>query len=819
MMRLPALVLTGALLWLGVCPTTGRAQSKPDILIFDEDDAAGVGYYDASFGFRSAPSTLTLGGPGSDKLRIVQSQAATGSVSGLLQWSSSTGGNWRLFVSSPGWGSNNATGYDSLVMVVNGPEGIPGAALPRLALESTANISTPLVPMAPYLSELDADSTTWQRVSVPLSAFEPYGGFSLGSLKDFNFSQGPTDGTTHTLWFDNVRVIAKTTPPDTVVPSAPRHPLARAGDRSILLHWDWNQEADLLGYNVYRSDAPGAPFVKVTGSPLLLSGYADLSVTNATPYGYAVTAVDVQFNESPPSDTVLVSPAPFGSDQEFLTYVEQAAVDYFWYEANPANGLIRDRSTRGSVASVAAVGFGLSAITVGVRNGWIERTLARDRTLVTLRTFWDGPQGPDATGMIGYKGWFYHFLDMGTAERAWDAELSSIDTGLLLAGILHAREFYDRADSVESEIRSLADSVYARIDWNWMTNGQAALTMGWRPGTGFLPYRWIGYNEAMILYILGLGAPENPLPAQSWTAWTSGYSWQTHYGFSFIAFPPLFGHQYSHCWIDFRGIADLYNASSGITYADNTRRATYAQQAYCIANPGGFSGYGPLLWGLTACDGPGGTGYQGYAARGAPPAQNDDGTIAPTAAAGSLPFAPEICVPTLRNMYDQYRASIWCLYGFRDAFNLQAGWWDSDVIGIDQGPIALMLENQSSGGVWADLQRATEVQRGLAAAGFGPAGSAEADQPGLAGEIHLHQNYPNPFNASTTIRYVLPSRMRATLVIHDVIGRAVCTLVDGETEAGSHVAIFEADKMASGVYVASLQAGGRTLVTKLLLLK
>ncbi|MBP1654751.1 MAG: hypothetical protein H6Q28_1307 [Bacteroidetes bacterium] len=812
-------VFASALIAVTMSVPGAFGQLKPDLLIFDEDDAVGAGYYDASFGRRTVPSTLTLGGPSADKLRIVQGQAATGSASGLLEWMSVTGGSWRIFVASPGWASLNATGYDSLIFSLNGPVSVAGSALPRLALENTANISTPLIDLAPYISEVDADTTTWQRVAIPLTAFEPYGAFSLGGLKDFNFAQGTGDSARHTLWFDNVRVIARAAPPDTLIPSAPRSPLARVGDRSVLLHWEWNPEADLLGYNVYREEGSSGSFTLLNASPQTLSGYADLMTVNGTRYRYVIKALDAQFNESPPSDTVEAVPAAFASDNEFLAYVKQAAVDYFWYEANPANGLIRDRSTKGSVASIAAVGFGLTALTIGAENGWIERAAARDRTLTTLRTFWEGPQGTAASGMIGHKGWFYHWLDMESATRTWDSELSSIDTGLLLAGILHAREYYGLADPEEAEIRALADSIYARIDWPWMRNGLNSLTMGWRPESGFLPSRWIGYNEAMILYILGLGAPSNPLAPVSWSSWTSGYSWQTHYGYSFVAFPPLFGHQYSHCWIDFGGIADAYMVGRGITYAENTRRAAYAQQAYCIANPGGFTGYGPLLWGLTACDGPGGSGYQGYSARGAPPAQNDDGTIAPTAVAGSLPFAPDICVPTLRNMYDQYRSSIWCLYGFRDAFNLKAGWWDPDVIGIDQGPVALMLENHTGGGIWSRFMEAPEVQRGLEQAGFTPVNSVNGNAPGLAAEMRLYPNYPNPFNPSTTIRFALPARMRATLTVRDMIGRDVITLVDDEMDAGVHSVVFDADRFSSGVYFASLRSGGRTLVHKLLLLK
>jgi hypothetical protein len=222
----------------------------------------------------------------------------------------------------------------------------------------------------------------------------------------------------------------------------------------------------------------------------------------------------------------------------------------------------------------------------------------------------------------------------------------------------------------------------------------------------------------MVLYIMAFGALTNPLPGSQWASWTSGYAWRTNYGQSYVQFPPLFGHQYSHCWIDFRHITDGYMSGRGINYFENSRRATLAQRSYCIANPGGFMGYSSNNWGLTACDGPGFGPYAGYSARGAPPAENDDGTIAPTAPGGSLPFAAEVCLPALRNMYNQFLTNIWTVYGFRDAFNLSANWWDTDVLGIDQGPILLMAENYRSQNVWRTFMRNAEIQRGLQSAGF-----------------------------------------------------------------------------------------------------
>jgi len=408
------------------------------------------------------------------------------------------------------------------------------------------------------------------------------------------------------------------------------------------------------------------------------------------------------------------------SDDAFLDRMERAAFDYFWNEANPTNGLIRDRTTPDSKCSIAAVGFGLSALNIGVDRGWIPRAAARQRVLTTLRTFADGPQGSQADGVMGHRGWFYHFLEMGSARRAWKCELSSIDTALFLAGVLDAQEFFSRQESDERAIRDLAQKLVDRVDWGWMTNGKDTFTMGWHPEKGFLESRWIGYNEAMILYLMALGASgesgaTNRLTPVRWEAWTSGYKWRQHHGFEFVEFAPLFGHQYSHCWVDFRGIVDAAMRPHGIDYFENSRRATLAQRAYCIANPGGFPNYGPLEWGLSACDGP-----KGYAARGAPPAENDDGTLAPTAVGGSIPFAPEVCIPTLRHWDRSYGKRLWGRYGFRDGFNRKEDWWATDTLGIDQGAILIMAENHRTGAVWRRMKSNRVIRRGLERAGFRP---------------------------------------------------------------------------------------------------
>ncbi len=498
---------------------------------------------------------------------------------------------------------------------------------------------------------------------------------------------------------------------------APTGPVIFAGDQSVVLHWDPNTDLNLAGYRVYRSTTSiSGPFTLVTPGLLTTPGYCDLSanVMNGHTNFYQVTAVDTTSNESLPSSTLSVVPNPFANNDQFLDYVQQTCFDYFWYTANPANGLIPDRSANGSACSIAAVGFGLSAIAIAIDHGWISRTQGVARVQTTLNTFLQGPQGSNTTGVIGYNGWFYHFLDMNTALRSGNSELSSIDTALLLGGVLHTKQYFNGTNADETAIRTMADAIFNRVNWTWMAQGTAAVAMGWLPTSGFSGYgNWVGYNEGMILYLLGLGTATNPLPATAWNVWTSGYTWQTNYGQAYVPFPPLFGHQYSHCWIDFRHVADGYMNNHKSTYFLNSRRAALAQVAYSSANPMNFVGYSSNVWGLTASDGP-----SGYSVHGLPPAGFDDGTIAPTAAGGATPFTPEYSIPTLLYFYSHYRPRIWTANSFRDAFNLGQGWYDTDELGIDQGPIIIMIENYRTQRPWQLFMQNAEIQRGLQQAGF-----------------------------------------------------------------------------------------------------
>lgn len=507
---------------------------------------------------------------------------------------------------------------------------------------------------------------------------------------------------------------------------------------------------------------------------------------------------------------------------------------YFWNEANPANGLIKDRSTPGSPASIAANGFGFSAICIAVDHGWLTRDAARQRVLTTLQTFWNGPQGPAPTNVMGYKGLYYHFLDMTTGNRTWNCELSTIDTALLFAGIVHAREYFSSADPTDVQIRALADSILWRADWNWARNGTSGIAMGWLPdGSGFGNFgTWAGYSEAKLMYLLAIGSPTHPAPAADWNFWCSFYGWSNPGGADvgyYVPFPPLFGHQYSECWYDFRHIQDAYMQFRGITYFENSRRATLSQIAYARLNARlwAFTGLAQYnlgesdsLWGFTASDDP----QAGYAAHGAPSGY-DNGTITPTAPISSLPFAPDSVWPCIRNMwnhkntvYDGKIFPLYSTYGFTDAFNPVAHpWFGFDVLGIDQGPIVMMIENWRNGEVWRKFMGNADVQRGLALAGFVPLPTGVEEPPAALTPVTFSV-WPNPASQATALRYRLPHEAHVRAAVFDPLGRRVATLADGRQAAGDHDLLLDARALPAGVYLCRLEVDGQPHQRKVTLL-
>ncbi len=415
--------------------------------------------------------------------------------------------------------------------------------------------------------------------------------------------------------------------------------------------------------------------------------------------------------------------------EDRLAELQKCTFDYFWNETNPENGLVPDNTRDGAPSSIAGVGLALASYVVGAARGFVPRARACDRVLRTLRFFWQSPQGTDVDA-TGYKGFYYHFLDVRSGRRAGRVELSTIDSAILLCGVLVAAQYFDGDGDSECEIRRLSEDLVNRVDWPWAQNGGITVSHGWTPERGFLPYRWEGYNEALLLHAIALGSATHPLPRETYSAWTRTYMWRKLYGIEFLYGGPLFMHQLSHAFIDFRGIQDDYMRQKGIDYFENSRRATYVQQQYAIRNPKRFEGYGEHTWGITASDGPGPISrklkgvtrrFWGYHAR-AVPWGPDDGTLAPWAVAASLPFAPEIVLPTLDHYVRTYPEMV-SRYGLVCSFNPtlpdpaggRSEWIAGGHYAIDQGPVILMIENYRSGLIWR-LMRAFTRRRARAEA-------------------------------------------------------------------------------------------------------
>jgi hypothetical protein len=418
-------------------------------------------------------------------------------------------------------------------------------------------------------------------------------------------------------------------------------------------------------------------------------------------------------NAIPAATTTLSRPTPAllpARNEAFLEDLSRRAFRYFWEQADPHTGLVMDRArTDGSppdekhrnIASIATTGFGLTALCIAAERGWVSPMEARERVRVTLRFFNERAANT--------HGWFYHWMDSRTGERRWSSEVSSIDTAFLLAGILTARQKFH----ADAEIVRLASAIYERVDFPWMLNGHPTLlSHGWKPESGFLGSRWDTYSEDAILYMLAIASPTHPISPGSWYAWRREritYAGYTYYGASGV---PLFMHQYSHAWIDFRHRRERRGLR--INYFTNSIAATRAHRAFCISLSGEFPGYGANVWGITASD-----SVKGYVAWGGPPRDPaTDGTVVPSAPGGSLMFTPDISIQALRTMHERFGKRIYDRYGFANAFNPNTGWVDPDVIGIDIGIILLSAENLRTGNVWTWFMRNSEIPGAMRLIGF-----------------------------------------------------------------------------------------------------
>ncbi|MFN8376628.1 MAG: glucoamylase family protein [Anaerolineae bacterium] len=397
-------------------------------------------------------------------------------------------------------------------------------------------------------------------------------------------------------------------------------------------------------------------------------------------------------------------------DTAFVDAVARQTFDFFWQEANPDNGLIKDRSTPDSVASIAAVGFGLAAIPIGIDRGWVGYDEGYQRVLTTLQTFING-------GVEGEHGFFYHFINMQTGEREWNSELSSIDTALLLAGAVVAGQYF-----ADTEVQTLADQLYANVEWDWMQNGGDMVRMGWTPEDGFIEASWDHFDESMILYALAIGSPTHPTAAGAWDLWRRQVN--SRGGFIYLPGEPLFVYQYPLAFLNLRGLEDHY-----ANYWNNTTLACQRNQQFAVEYSVHYATYENGVWGLSASDGP--FGYRAYGAS----TVNHDGTIAPYASASCLPFTPDIALSGMRAMLREYGALAWRDYGFVSAINEDEDWYSRDHIGIDEGDILLNIANAQDGFVWNLFMANPNIQNALMAMGFVPSSGDYAVTPAYLAEV------------------------------------------------------------------------------------
>lgn len=396
----------------------------------------------------------------------------------------------------------------------------------------------------------------------------------------------------------------------------------------------------------------------------------------------------------------IIEPDPYpGTNEQLLEEIERTSFEFFWQEASPNTGQVRDRALASgndnrTVSSIAATGFGLTALCIADQRGFRRTAELSDRTLKTLQFIAQMPHE---------HGFFYHFIDMNTGARIGVSEVSPIDSSLLLCGVLTARQHF-----ADQQLKDLATTIYERVDWPWMLNGGTTLALAWTPENGFQNGRWDHYSELMMMYLLGHGSPTFPLDPQSWHAWTRPT--YTYQGITYIsAGDPLFTHQYSHAWFDFRNKRDSY-----ADYYDNSVKATLAHKLFCVALRSAYPAYSEDLWGITASDSP-----YGYVVWGGPPPVGPiDGSVVPCAAGGSLPFLFSDCMRVMRTLRGRYGNQVWKKYGFVDAFNPNTGWVNPDVIGIDLGITMLMAENARTGSVWETFMKNAEAVDAMQKAGF-----------------------------------------------------------------------------------------------------
>ena len=774
-----------------------RSSGAQEIAVLFSENPVDSDYYDSSWGYASSPSRLELIG---DKLPVETQRSFHGAHSLRLNWRSAAGGDWAVAVAAPGWKAFDVTRLDTLEYRINAPAAIGRADLPHLRIEDVNNRKSRALRLADFFSGVDADTNSWQRVAVPLNAFEAGSiPLDLTRIKTLFHQQGGADGTDRLVWIDEVRMLKKGQKP-AAPPAAPESLSALGGDGRIDLSWRAVPDADLLGFFIYRSAGPGEPFERLNRSAHEPAVFCDFFSQNGLSYYYRVTSVDRFFQESEPTAPVPATSRAMNREQ-LITSVQQAAMRYFYHYGHPVSGLARERKGSGDVCTSGGTGFGLLNLVVGAERGFLQRQQAAERTLKILEFLQNKAQR--------YHGAWAHWIHGATGQTVpfstYDNGGDLVETAYLVQGLLIVRQYFDGEDGREVRIRELATRLWQEVEWDWYRKTPATdrLFWHWSPDYGFRMNMAItGFNEAMIVYLLAIASPAHPVPASlfhsGWARSPDYVNGNSYYGILQWVGPPyggpLFFTHYSFLGFDPR-VSDRY-----CNYFENNRNITRIQHAYCVANPQNHKGYGDRVWGLTASDDP-----WGYSAH---DPVNDNGTITPTAPISAMPYTPELSAAAIEHLYRTYGQRLWGEFGFRDAFNLDQEWFAGSVLAIDQGTMAPMIENSRTGLLWRLFSANAEIGQMMSRLGMIRTGLKQPSAPAPSG-WRLGQNYPNPFNPSTLIPFHLKRDSNVTLAVYNVLGEQVDSLARNlRLAAGSHCAAFRAPALPGGLYFVRLEADG-----------
>jgi len=771
-------------------------------------------FYDPSWGYKNAPSELELVGLSNDKFPVDTLHPYLGSNSLRLHWTSASGGDWGIAVASIGWPGHDLTQYDSLVYWINAPEAIAQADLPDLALEDLSNNKSTRVWIGDHLGDVDSDSNSWQKLAVPINAFAPGPqNCDFTKIKTIYHYQKVADGVNHLVWLDEIRAtqIGGTGPG---IPNKPEGIIATGHDSRIDLRWSVDTDTNLAGYFIYRSQSGSGPYAKLNPTFHEVHLFSDFFGQNNQTYFYYVTASNQNYEESPTSDTVFSSSYAMTEDQ-LLSSVQEAMFRYFYDYGHPLSGLARERNGAGNSETCAsgATGFGLMSIVVGAERGFLSRDSAASRILKILRFL--------QNNCTQYHGAWSHWINGTTGITIpfsqYDDGGDLVETAYLIQGVLTVRQYFTLNNAVENEIRTLATQMWEGVEWDWYrrTPTSNVLYWHWSPNHGWaMNMPVVGFNETMIVYLLAIASPTHTVPASlyydGWTAPTNYVNGNMYFGYLQWVGPPyggpLFFTHYSFLGFDPRNKSDQF-----CNYFDNNTNISLIHREYCITNPLSHVGYDSLVWGLTASDEPG--GYSAHA-----PYSNDNGTITPTAAISAMPYAPQESIATLKYFYYGLGSQLWGEFGFKDAFNLGQNWYAQSYIGIDQGPMVIMMENYRTSLCWDLFMSNPEIPQMLSTIGW-TVGLEDYNHP-LITKYELFQNYPNPFNSGTVIKFILPKSNQVNFEIFNILGQRVMSIYHNQKlKAGEYKIQIQKNDLSSGIYFYRLQADDFINIRKMINLK